>query len=170
MDVNVKKHRVSFTITAISLFIVLPLLYFAALMVFWESFYDIALFGWKQVSLSNAGTMYIPEEWDFTHDSNGEVDAVIYGPRTKSTDDYKQDRQALFVCYKAADYEKAVQNGTVYDDLNIILDNSVVVSHELENGVSWTKSITRGCSENQVGCISEARTAYICIDRARGLL
>jgi hypothetical protein len=108
-------------------------------MVFWESFYDIALFGWKQVSLSNAGTMYIPEEWDFTHDSNGEVDAVIYGPRTKSTDDYKQDRQALFICYKAADYEKAVQNGTVYGDLNIILDNSVVVSHELENGVSWTK-------------------------------
>jgi hypothetical protein len=132
-----KSSKLPFAVTMSSLFIVLPLLYIAVLLIFLLNYFSLTYIGWKQVGLSNVGTIYIPEDWSYVPEGDGEIDALIYGPSTKVGDSHDESEKMLFVCYRYDNYKEAVQNGTVYDNLDSIINNSKEVAWGLYIGVGW---------------------------------
>jgi hypothetical protein len=133
---NSKRSKVLFSITIGALLIAMPLLFYTLLMCFDRNYTGILYSEWQQVSLSDVGTIYIPEDWSFVKSDDDLIDAVIYGPTTKNGGE--DSRQIYFICYKLKDYEKAIQQKTVFENLDEVLSESNLIKEGFDLGVFWS--------------------------------
>jgi len=53
------------TVAVVSLLVVLPLIYAACVLLFWNHYYELTYHGWKQVHVSEIDVINIPKDWDY---------------------------------------------------------------------------------------------------------
>ena len=132
---NSKRSKVLFSITIGALLIVMPLFFYTILMCINRNCTSILYSGWQQVSLSDVGTIYIPEDWSFIKSDDDLIDAVIYGPTTGNGGE--DSRQVYFICYRREGYAEAVSTNIVFNNLNVVMDESKTIKNGFDLGIYW---------------------------------
>ena len=133
-----KNRKSRFTIITVVLLVALPLLYAASVVLFWFTGDDIVYLRWKQFDLPEAGSIYIPKEWSVSKSDDGLIDTFIFASDGEE-DGSKTDTDPLFVCYKPDDYQRAKQEGAVYEGLDVVISKSQTKAQGRLNGMEWSE-------------------------------
>lgn len=135
-----KGNRKAPFITVMASFLVLlPIAYGLSFFIFGTTYHDVVYRGWHQIELADAGALFIPSEWSYVESDDALIDGFIVEQAAGVVEEDITADEVIFVCYRSADYQIAVREGIVFEDLNTLVNQAEYVSGDFNGGIEWAE-------------------------------